>query len=430
MLSNFSKLLVKTFLVFFHLTLLTVCFSVNALEDSEFIVTRVEGSVEKVCQLIGDFDKERSQSTMGLTYTRYGVGGTDLGVSFEYNNTLVFLFGDTVGRSAFPFSGKDDSFAYTHDETPDDGLNLTFFADGLCRFLPPMIQGISQGPFEVPMEGIDVDGTAYVYFTTNHTEEKTMGSSVLAKLHDGSLNFTFVYMLSTEKFINVQVVSVNNSQVSGLPESSGRGLLIWGSGNYRASDPYLAYMPFDSIENKSSIRYFAGLDGAENPLWSGNESEAQPLFHDPVIGELSIAWNQHLQRWIMLYGGVTIRSSKSPWGTWSPKQVLFDAFRDHGYGYFIHWPGKDNISDPFRQDQWGGPYGPYIIDKFTTGNNETSTIYFALSTWNPYTTVLMKADLQLKPLSEIPEWPEQFLTIVMGAVTTALFLFYRKRHNY
>jgi len=285
-----------------------------AAQSDDYIVVRVGGSVVKVCQLVGDFDVERNHSTIGLTYARYGVAGTDLGVSFEHGGELVFLFGDTVGRNSFPLSGKDDSFAHTSDENVAGGLNLTFYTGVPGRFLPPTVLNVSQGPFEVPMEGVDVNGKAYVYFTINYTEQRKMGGSILARLDDSSMNFTYLYTLSQDKFINVHTAKVNNSLMSGLPETSGEGLLLWGSGEYRGSDPYLAYIPLDSIENLSAMRYFAGLNQTGYPTWSLNESDVQALFHDPVIGELSVAWNPYLQRWIMLYSGVSMRSSLLPMG--------------------------------------------------------------------------------------------------------------------
>jgi hypothetical protein len=36
------------------------------------------------------------------------------------------------------------------------------------------------------------------------------------------------------------------------------------------------------------------------------------------------------------------------------------------------------------------------VEKFTKGDSQRSTIYFTLSTWNPYTTVLMRVDIELK----------------------------------
>lgn len=390
-------------------------------EADDYIVVRVDGSVSKVCQLVGDLDIERNESTVSLTFTRYGVAGTDLGVSFEHNGELIFLFGDTVGRNAFPFSGKDDSFAHTTDFTVDDGLNLTFYTGNPAKFLPPWVPGISQSAFEVPMEGIEVNGITYVFFTINHTQEQKMGGSILAKLNDETLNFTYLYTFSTNKFINVHTAVVKNWLLAGLPKSTGEGLLIWGSGEYRGSDPYLAFMPLESIEDKSTLQYFAGLAADGNPIWSKSESDAQPLFHDPVIGELSVAWNQYLERWIMLYSGVSMRSSPLPWGNWSTKQVLFNPFTDGGYEHFIHQPGHDNITDPLRENEIGGPYGPYIIDKFTKGSDQTSTIYFTLSTWNPYTTVLMQAQLKMSP-QQIPEYPNTLSAILLCFMLVAVAL--------
>jgi hypothetical protein len=412
----------------FAATLYPALFRMARAETDDCVVTKVEGSVSKVCQLIGDFDKDLNEPTTSLTYTRYGVAGTDLGVSFEHNNEIMFLFGDTVGRNTYPFSGRSDSFAYTIDSVPDDGLNLTFYTGAAGKFLPPWVGGISQGAFEVPMEGVEINGEAYVFFTINHTEEQTMGGSVLAKFNDATLNFTYLYTFSTSKFMNVHTAKVNNSLIQGLPESDGDGLLIWGSGEYRHSDPYLAYMPLQSIEDKSALRYFAGLANNGTTIWSKNEFDAKPLFHDPVVGELCVSWNPYLDRWIMLYSGVSMRSSPLPWGNWSSKQTLFSPYADDGYGYFMHWPGHDNITDLARDNEWGGAYGPYIIDKFTRGNDESSTIYFTMSTWNPYTTVLMKAELE-KTRNAVPELPSTaiVLILVFVSLTVALCARYSKR---
>jgi hypothetical protein len=401
--------------------------TVNA-ETDDYVITRVEGSVSKVSQLIGDFDLEKNTPTLSLTYTRFGVAGTDLGVSFEHQGETVFLFGDTIGRNAYPFSGKDDSFAYTTDSAPDDGLNLTFYLGAAGKFLPPWVPGISQKAFEVPMEGIEVNNQVYVFFTVNNTETKTMGGSILARLNYAELNFTYLYALSAGKFINVHTAIVDNSLLPGLPEHVGEGLLIWGSGDYRHSDPYLAYMPLHSIEDKSALRYFAGLTNDGTPIWSMKESNAQALFHEPVIGELCVSWNQYLNRWIMLYSGVSMRSSPLPWGNWSNQQILFNPFTDNGYGHFMHRPGQDNISDPLREDEWGGAYGPYIIDEFTRGNAQSSEIYFTLSTWNPYTTILMKAELT-KSYASIPELPSTALSLILvcGTSSFVFYGFYAKR---
>ena len=55
----------------------------------------------------------------------------------------------------------------------------------------------------------------------------------------------------------------------------------------------------------------------------------------------------------------------------------------------------DAVHDPGRENEWGGVYGPYQFEDLATGRDGESTIYFTLSTWNPYTVVLMRAALRL-----------------------------------
>ena len=52
----------------------------------------------KVVQLTGDTDREISKKTPNQTAQRFGVYGTDLGISFNYDGKLYFLFGDTTRR--------------------------------------------------------------------------------------------------------------------------------------------------------------------------------------------------------------------------------------------------------------------------------------------------------------------------------------------
>ena len=45
----------------------------------------------------------------------------------------------------------------------------------------------------------------------------------------------------------------------------------------------------------------------------------------------------------------------------------------------------------------GALYAPYMIERFTRVSGSTLSIYYALSTWNPYTIVLMRADFTTTP---------------------------------
>jgi hypothetical protein len=90
--------------------------------------------------------------------------------------------------------------------------------------------------------------------------------------------------------------------------------------------------------------------------------------------------------------GIVLQTSSKPWGKWPRLYVIFDPFEDKGYGYFIHWPGRDKLNDEGVEEGPEGEYAPGLIEAyFTAVSNERSLIYFTMSTWNPY--LLMSAEI-------------------------------------
>jgi hypothetical protein len=397
-------------------------------------IVHVSGSTQKIYQLTGECDRERNEFTINRTQSRFGLIGTDLGSSFEHNGRIYFLFGDTTPVNPHPYYrplNGGDSIAYTEDRDPEMGIRLSFVtsSDDPNNYLSPRIGSefnssmgnITLKEFEVPTAGFSANNKMYVFFTTGHfldsENQHVMGKSFLASSDDAAQSpFHFLYYLSDinggGKFINVSTVIVNNVDIPGLPETTGQGLLLWGSGLYRRSNPCLAYLPLTGIESRQNLRYFAGIEaGSHRPIWSMQESDATILFDHPKLGELSVSWNQFLGVWLMLYNadsprGINFRVAEKPWGPWSEASVLFEPRRDNGYCHFIHQSWIDGVCDfvydgpsPWGAFDWGGEYGPYVISQYTKGtnNHHQSTIYFVMSTWNPYNTVLMKSTLAREP---------------------------------
>ena len=138
----------------------------------------------------------------------------------------------------------------------------------------------------------------------------------------------------------------------------------------------------------------AGTDRS-GPAWSERERDAAALFRHPEIGELSVTRNAPLGLWLMLYNsgtprGIVARTAVDPWGPWSAAVVVLDPARD-GYGAFMHVKdAPDGLSDPGREHEWGGEYGPYVVDRYTRAlPGGRAAVYFVLSTWNPYQVVEM-----------------------------------------
>lgn len=393
-----------------------------ALERAGPAVRVLPLGTRKVCQLVGETDRETGLATVNMTESRYGFWGTDLGASFEHEGRLYFLFGDTHARPGVWRPRDSDLIAHTDDRDPEGCLRLSIpvAEDGAYR--PLTIPGVSSGPFEVPTGGFSANGRLYVMVTTDHgLRHRVMGRSVLAVSEDDGASFRRVMDLSTDRFINVAAATIGQTEVPGLPTPPGGAVLFFGTGPYRASAPFLAIAPATRVEEPGALRYFAGVsDGL--PRWSEREGDVVPLFDQPCLGELSVAWDGTLGKWLMLYNcmgpahrsQVLIRTADLPWGPWSEPLIVFDPPVD-GDCRFIHpWgppaPGRPcaPVTDPFRPHIAGDAYGPYLIPSFTRPTGGGAHIYFTLSTWNPYTVVLMRATLlkdqppEVRPVSVPP----------------------------
>jgi Domain of unknown function (DUF4185) len=359
--------------------------AVLAAEPGELIY--VANSTKRICQLTGDFDRAAKAPTLSQTGKRFGIEGTDLGSSFEHNGKLYFLFGDTNGRP-----GARDAVAWTASKSPER-IVLEFFRDRDGKWLPPTVPGISQGAFEVPSGGISIGGAIYVVFTTDHTQARTMGRSVLAVSRDDGRTWKLLSDLSRDKFINVSIWLADG------------WLFIFGSGEYRKSAVCLARVRPNEIGQRSKLEYFAGSGPKSAPKWSPREADAAALFPNDQIGEFSVAFIEPVKRYVMLYNsgkprGIVMRSSASPHGPWSEGTVIFDPARDNGYGHFIHVPPSvngqhDGLSDPNQTEKWGGNYGPYVMARYTTGGDGRCRIFYTMSTWNPYQVMVMQSDLKV-----------------------------------
>ncbi|MGZ8710413.1 MAG: DUF4185 domain-containing protein, partial [Thermoanaerobaculia bacterium] len=193
------------------------------------------------------------------------------------------------------------------------------------------------------------------------------------------------------------------------------------------SDVYLAIVPASSFDTGQGTRYFAGMANGQS-TWSSSESASVPVVVDnplngppwpndtPTIGYVSVTFSEDLGLWLMTYdggahsqatAGVYFAYASEPWGPWSEPQLVFNARRDGAMGTFIHDPSilpnppGDGLNGPTigQNDPHttrGGIYAPYMIERFTTVSGNKLSIYYTLSTWNPYTVVEMRSDFTIR----------------------------------
>lgn len=381
-------------------------------------LTWIPASTVKVEQMIGDCDYTAQARTgqcvptTSQTTTRAAVLGTDIGASFESDGRVVFLFGDTISPSPSLNYYASDTMATSISTDPSNGLNLDFFtnSDGSPYFL--RIPGVRLGAGEVPHAGIRLNGSTYVVVNTavdiNLPDPNMNEYSVLTRFDEAARRFTVLRTISSRpegKFITTAL------------RQSGNDVYIFGLGVYRGSDVYLSVVAAADFESGRGTRYFTGLVNGQ-PVWSTSEADAVPVVldsranaptHAPGIGNVSVIYSNELRLWLMTYDsgsgspetrGFYFTYASEPWGPWQRPQLMFNATRDGAAGTFIHDPRispSDGLTGPVIGPNDpvttpGGPYAPYMIERFTRVDSRTLSIYYTLSTWNPYTIVLMRSD--------------------------------------
>jgi Domain of unknown function (DUF4185) len=390
---------------------------------------RIE-STERICQLTGEYDRsgwdgehEPPPFAFNQTESKYQIRGTDLGVSFQHRDRTYFLFGDTWRNNQPADWTNLDLVAYTKDTDPSHGLHLNFF------YNPPLISdGISQRALEVPLDGVSDGDAMLVFFSTDYRSVEghdIMGRSVITRCTGDGFEFTYLGEFSRQKFVNVSIqrgrIDPQYAGQIGLPGGTDV-LWVWGSGRYRASDVHLAVVPFANLRipvvpglPPRHIRYFAG--SISDPRWSDVEDDATPLFCNGAVGELSVRWNAQLERYLATFNsdnprGILLHSAPLAWGPWTQAPVMLfdpgwppdaDPCKRAGYGNFMHVSWKDHHCDHVQDyvlpsgndggdDVYGGEYGPYQIAHMAQrAGTGSARIFFTMSTWNPYQSMLMSA---------------------------------------
>ncbi len=371
----------------------------------------------KVEQVIGDIDFETFSPTRQQTESRFNLAFTDLGVPFEHKGKLWLLFGDSDPESDGWDERHDDAIAYTEATTPEE-FYLTVLTDPNSGrgYLNPRIDCpqfgqtdcVHLGTLNAPVAAISDGATMFVWFTTDGATR-----SVVARSDDDGRTFQWVYDFGSTHFIDL-AAALYESDIPGLPAGQAPWVLVFGSGNQTYNQVYLAATPLSSLQqgDSNALRFLSAIDG-QTLTWSTDEMDATPIFtiahgegpglmsmveHGWGFGEPLVHYNRALGLWMATYNAarqqIHMRVAEQPWGTWSEPLVLFDPTQDYGagpaYGRYI---GDDQTE---RLGGQGELYGPYVLERFTRpfGDNQVQ-IYWLLSTWQPYTVVLMESVLAL-----------------------------------
>jgi hypothetical protein len=298
------------------------------------------------------------------TDMRYDVDGTDLGSMFEMNDTLYIAFGDTFGccRPAEGGAGgahwRFNALAYTTDRQLEDGITIEgMITDSLGR-ARAVLQRLRDDITVIPTAGIAIDNRMYLhYMAVGHwgpPGQWTLNRSGWAYSDDRGETWE-------QPADAVWVGDTNFGQAALIVEDG--YLYVFGIHGGRFDGVALARVAADDVLDMAAYEYWDG------EAWSSRLIDAAEIVPPPV-GELSVAWNDHLGRWIMTYlhelrRAIVIREAPALTGPWSPALEVVTA------------------------DEYPSLYGAYLHPWGSDGE----VIYFNMSQWGPYNVMLMRARL-------------------------------------
>lgn len=298
------------------------------------------------------------------TDIHYDVDGTDLGSMFALDGTLYIAFGDTFGccRPAGGGAGgknwRSNVLAFTTDRQLEDGITLDGMISEKNGNARQVLRKRKEDITVIPTAGIAINDQLYLhYMAVGHwgpPGEWTLNRSGWAYSDDQGQSWA-----QPEDSIWPGDTSFGQAA---LVEKDGF-VYVFGIHGGRFGGVALARVPSDQVLDMTAYTYWNG------DAWADHLEAAVEIVPAPV-GELAVAWNAHLGRWIMTYlqefkRAIVIREAPELAGPWSDEMVLVSG------------------------DDYPSLYGAYLHPWASDGE----TIYFNMSQWGPYNVRLMRARL-------------------------------------
>lgn len=304
------------------------------------------------------------QQSPNQTGERYDVYGTDLGSVTELDGTTFLAFGDTFGCCPSGDDGpnganwRSNVVAYTTDQNLDDGISFDGMMVDAAGDARAVLRTLKDDITVIPTAGIGVDDRLYLhYMAVGHwgpPGEWTLNRSGWAYSDDAGQTWS-------QPSESVWHGDTQFGQAA-LVEQDGE-VYVLGIHGGRFGGVALARVPSDELLDMSAYRYWDGIS------WTDDLDAAVAIVPAPV-GELSVAWNEYLGRWIMTYldefkRAIVIRDAETLTGAWSEPIEMVSA------------------------DDYPSLYGAYLYPSASQGE----TIYFNMSQFGPYNVLLMRARL-------------------------------------
>ncbi|WP_197379891.1 DUF4185 domain-containing protein [Mycolicibacterium mengxianglii] len=324
------------------------------------------------------------------SYRRFGISGTDLGIMWDNGSTtkpqVLMAFGDTFGdcgvqdqewRKNVLYRSSDRNLAdgmRIPDPRPGDITAGSPVSKQRPNFSRQVVASLGLAAAEVtviPTAGISVGNRQYVNFMSvsqwGNPGQWSTNFSAVAVSDDNGENWTVPQTSIRPSWFNTVpgvpfVWGYQNFQMAAYLRADGY-VYNYGTGAGRGGMPFLARVPENSVADNSAYEYYTPFGWIRNTPYLALQVVWAPG------SEMSVAWNEHLKKFIMLYtntlNNVVMRTADKPEGPWSQAKTIV---------------GTTQVP--------GGIYAPFI-HPWSAG----SDLYFTLSLWSTYSVMLMRTSL-------------------------------------
>jgi hypothetical protein len=383
--------------------------------------------LKEQCKLISN--RNIDDPTPNDTHHRANLRGTDLGISVAHGNDLYLFFGDTAGAQVIWPLGPEslpDAVGYAavpHSAVADDPSllcsNLRFLLTGGqtgsvqgdfagTSMQPPPGHAISEfihnpagprgmnvfphlpGDFEVPSGAFSFGGSLYVFYTTVNLDPFEMRGSYLAKWDTpstaGKPDYRILYQVD-QRFDSHGPLRGNFINIAAMVEAP--YVYLYGTGKYRASPVHLARKLLSSLDSPGGFESYDALTGT----WVAAQAPAAPIVGMPAIGELSVQHFPTINQYVMMDAeplGIIARFADSPEGPWS-SGVPVASMIDPLFALKYCCINNDCLGERLMNCDRAGFYGTYMLPDVILNPDDSFSITFTMSTWDPYNVALMTA---------------------------------------
>lgn len=310
--------------------------------------------------------------SLNQTKTKYGIGGTDLGVMVEKGEELFVFFGDTFKNENQMDNWRSNVVAITTDQDYTDGVLFDRMVTTKTGVAKELLRGKQKDGDEVtkiPTGGISIGDTLYLSFmSVRHWGEPGLWDcnyGAVAKSMDNGESWEILENLKwpgESRFCQMYPVVMDDM------------VYVPGIGGGRDGAAGLMRVPVAEYENFEAYEYMTGIAADGSPVFEKGADKLEAVYAilEKPVGEMSFVYSEYLEEWLVTYISgldIVVRSSKEIWGPYSEPVVIA------------------------AQKDFPGLYGAFTTPRYISEDGKK--IAFLMSLWSPvYNVALMEMELE------------------------------------